>query len=106
MLDLLPLPHSVHPPHDHKLTEDREVPPLPAAAKAAEFSAIDLDARPRIPVSLPIDEGPQERQAQFQKLREQLPLHPVDPLPRFRCLVHMPADFFQLCLRVERSSLL
>jgi len=93
MLDLLPLRHSVHPPHDHKPTEDREAPPFPGAAEAAEFRAIDLDARPRIPVSLPIDEGPQERQSLFQKPREQFPLHPIDPLPGFRRLLNVTADF-------------
>ncbi len=93
LLDLLSLRHSVHPLHDHKPTEDREVPPFPGPAEAAEFRAIDLDARPRIPASLPIDEGPQERQALFQKPREQFPLHPIDPLPGFRRLLHVTADF-------------
>lgn len=83
MFDLLSFPHSVHTPHDRKYTEDREVPPLPRVVQAAEFSAIDPDARPCIPVSLPVHKSPQQRQAQVQKLREQLPLHPVNPLSGF-----------------------
>ena len=106
MLDLLPFPHSVHPPLDHKLTEDREVPAFPGATEAAEFRAVDPDAWTGIPVSLPVHEGPQECQTQFQKLGEQLPLHPVNALPGICRLLHVTADCFEPCLGVEKSAFL
>ncbi|MFM9058367.1 MAG: hypothetical protein ACKOSQ_04480 [Planctomycetaceae bacterium] len=80
--------------------------PFPGVAEAAEFCAIDLDARPRISVTLPIDKSPQQRQAQVQKLREQLPLHSVDSLAGICRLLNVVADFFEPRLRVEKSSFL
>jgi hypothetical protein len=106
MLDLLPFPRSVHPPLDHKLTEDREVPAFPGVLEAAEDRAFDVDARPRISVALRGDESAHQGQAQLQEPREQLPLHPVNPLPGICRLLHVPADCFELGLRVEKSSLL
>jgi hypothetical protein len=106
MLDPLPLPRAVHPPLDRKLTEDRKVPPFPGAAEAAELRAIDLDAPPRVSVSLPVYERPQERPAKLQKLSKKLPLHSVNPLPGIRRLLHVAADFFEPSLGVEKSSFL
>ena len=43
---------------------------------------------------------------QLQKLGEQLPLNPVDPLSGIRRLLHVSTDFFKPSLGVEKSGFL